>query len=367
MMYKILYLACFIWLSGIAPALAQQATAESTSAACTDGASALAEGDRLLAAGRYDAAMNTYGCAMQQAPDDYVPVAQHARAALLAGHYITADHDFYYLRGTLMAAHRGVIGSVIVDTSQALAAAPDDLSLHLFRGYANLWREQYEAALEDFQFVLERDPNNVFALIMSGTIALEDEKPEDAAQAFARAIELAPKNPDVYLEVAGIYDDIGITDKILDNVQATLELGSAPPLLYLARADGLTATGQPEAGAADYVHYLEIVAPEVTDGGTLTPGQPLTVALEPGKRVQFTFSASAGQHIDATTKARPDTTDTVAVILKPDGTPLRGNDDSLGLSAVVMTDAPQDGQYTLWLGSLEGFGKGKVTVTLALQ
>lgn len=72
---------------------------------------------------------------------------------------------------------------------------------NLLRGHANIQRNDLEVARRDFEQALQRDPNNIDALLALGAIAQRQGRPSDAEGWYQRALVANPSAPAVQAAV----------------------------------------------------------------------------------------------------------------------------------------------------------------------
>ena len=94
----------------------------------------------------------------------------------------------------------------------------------------------------------------------------------------------------------------------------------------------------------------------------LATGSSATLGLVPGRTYDIPLAAAAGQTIVFTTSSK-DFSDTILVLLAPDGTPILGNDDYKGWFAGFEWVAPATGTFRVRVASFEGVSTGTFVVT----
>ena len=93
-----------------------------------------------------------------------------------------------------------------LDRAVELAPAPDAIATHeAFGWYYYYGSRDYTAALEHFEFVRSREPNNVDALSRIGFIQRRLGKWDEAMEAIAKAIELDPQNSNLLIAQGQTY------------------------------------------------------------------------------------------------------------------------------------------------------------------
>lgn len=74
----------------------------------------------------------------------------------------------------------------------------------------------YEGEIQLSKSILEKDPNNVQALINLGNAYFDTERYQEAIDAYSRALVINPKNSDVRTDMGIMYRKLGQFDKALD-------------------------------------------------------------------------------------------------------------------------------------------------------
>jgi len=202
---------------------------------------------------------------------------------------------------------------------------------------ANLYitTQDYDSALDDFNTLIELDPENISYYENRASIYLSLNDLESAIAEYDRIAEIAPDNANNYL-TRGTYK--------------------------LLREDM-------EGGAADFLLYVQLIETDQVDMGALEPGDTATINMDFGRNHYFTFDAQEGD-VFTITAISPDTlVDPLIIILDEDGTPIYTNDDidpSIpDFNAMIEGwEAPADGTYTLIVSHAAAGSFGPVDVTL---
>jgi cytochrome c-type biogenesis protein CcmH/NrfG len=77
--------------------------------------------------------------------------------------------------------------------------------------------DNFQARIVQMQQVVARDPKNVQAWVQLGNDYFDTRQPQKAIDAYARALELKPNDPNVLTDQGVMYRDIGQFDKALAN------------------------------------------------------------------------------------------------------------------------------------------------------
>jgi len=120
----------------------------------------------------------------------------------------------------------GRVKDAVEEAQSALKTYPNDLAAH--RVLAHIYRSQIggdgsrtnegmiHRALEQFQFIADKDPKDVESLIMVGGLNRMLENSVDAEAAFKKALAIDPDNEDALVGLAGVYGERGDTKASTD-------------------------------------------------------------------------------------------------------------------------------------------------------
>jgi len=78
---------------------------------------------------------------------------------------------------------------------------------------------EIQARITQLQSVLARDPKNVQAWIQLGNDFFDTHQPQKAVEAYGRALELKPNDPDVLTDQGVMYKELGQFDKAIANFE----------------------------------------------------------------------------------------------------------------------------------------------------
>lgn len=81
-----------------------------------------------------------------------------------------------------------------------------------------------QARITALQQVVARDPTNVQAWVQLGNDFFDSRQPQKAVEAYGRALELRPTDPDVLTDQGVMYRDLGQFDKAVANFQKANQL-----------------------------------------------------------------------------------------------------------------------------------------------
>src|SRR5574341_149293 len=75
--------------------------------------------------------------------------------------------------------------------------------------------QQIFSTIEELKKTVEKDPENLQALITLGNLYYDASKFEEAVVYYQRALKLDPKNPDVWTDMGTMYRQLGNIDSSL--------------------------------------------------------------------------------------------------------------------------------------------------------
>jgi cytochrome c-type biogenesis protein CcmH/NrfG len=84
--------------------------------------------------------------------------------------------------------------------------------------------DNFQARITQMQQVVARDPKNVDAWIQLGNDYFDTRQPHKAIDAYARALELRPNNPNVLTDQGVMYRDVGQFERAIENFRKANEL-----------------------------------------------------------------------------------------------------------------------------------------------
>jgi tetratricopeptide (TPR) repeat protein len=100
---------------------------------------------------------------------------------------------------------------------QAVASAPDDVTLHLALGNALALNKRFEEAIREYRKVLRLYPESKAAWNNIGSVYRALGKPADALGAYRKAIALDPRYGLAYYNMGAVYDSQGYYDEAIEN------------------------------------------------------------------------------------------------------------------------------------------------------
>jgi len=242
-------------------------------------------GQANYAGGQYQAAVDDFSAALAHDPSNraalrgrgdayryYLDNPEAARAdydAALAAH--PDDLDLREDRA-IYAAERGDLATAEADLELLIAAEPADPDRHIARGFVRLALDRPDEAADDFARALQlAGPDNVGARYGRGAAALAADDPDEALPdlqyAAERADELADLwpilyagHPQVFVDLARAYAAVDSPDEAIAALDTAIAADDEWFLPHLLRARLLRERGDIPAARADLRRALELAA-----------------------------------------------------------------------------------------------------------
>jgi tetratricopeptide (TPR) repeat protein len=126
------------------------------------------------------------------------------------------------------------------------------------RAIADFRAGRLDSAEAGFRAVIERDPENVSALLYLGRIHRRQGRYEPAAERLREAVRIAPDDADVRRELGHLFADLRRPDQAIEQYRRAVELDPEASANWLALIRALRAAGSPEAD-----EWLRRAPPEV--------------------------------------------------------------------------------------------------------
>jgi tetratricopeptide (TPR) repeat protein len=116
----------------------------------------------------------------------------------------------------------GVLGGIIVTKmgSKNQLNAPAGGGVSMGAGSPG----DYQRRIAEAEKIVAQDPKNLQAWKQLGNDYFDTNQPQKAVQAYAKALELNPRDPDILTDQGIMYKNIGWYDKALQNFQKAQEI-----------------------------------------------------------------------------------------------------------------------------------------------
>jgi tetratricopeptide (TPR) repeat protein len=223
-------------------------------------------GNAHVALGQYNRAFQDFRKAAELMPRSAVPFNGRGTAHEELKRYHAAVRDLsraISLNSKYTAAYRhraeaylalGMYREAVADATQVFTLEPDlsDPDLLLLRARANVGDKKFNAAVDDFNKVIEAKPDLVDAYIERGMVFTQVRRFDDAIGDFNRAIELDPKSVKAYAMRATAKLQADAKDDALYDANQALQIDSNDPLALRVRANIYEALERPDDAITDY-------------------------------------------------------------------------------------------------------------------
>lgn len=350
-------LTLMVALGGSAKA-AEAAWANRTAERCT-----VETGQRFINEGRYEHAIREFTCVINAQPTEVEGYRGRSEARLLLGQYSDAYRDYALVTALVLPARPDAEEAILAGYAARLAIAPEDIPALTGASFASWVFFDYASAISLLDRLLGVRPDDVYGVLFRGSSRLLKGVTRAGGVAdLERAIALAPHSPDVRFIVADAYT-YGLPDPERAFAEATraLEWGLDTPRVHAILASAHLAFGDALAAAAHIQRHIELVTTELVPISPIDAGASLALDLAPGRTYEILVTAIAGESISITTRSR-DFTDTILVLLAPDGSPVVGSDDYKKFFAGIKWVASGTGTYRLRVTSFESVNTGVLVV-----
>lgn len=321
-------------------------------------------GQQLIDAGQFRQAIREFTCLIDRDPTAVEGYRGRIEAQLLLGRYSDALRDYTRVTAFVLPAHPDAEAAVVAGYLARLDSAPDAIPALTGLSFAHWYFFDYSAAIDVTGHLLEVQPGDVYGNLFLGSSRMLRGIPHSGGAAdLEQAIALAPTSPDVRFIVADAYTYGGEPDaqRAFDEAMLALEGGLDTPRIRAILASAYASFGDPAAAAAQIALHLELVTTELVAAPPLPAGSSASLGLVPGRTWEIPVPATAGSTVSISTGSK-DFTDTILVLLAPDGTPLVGSDDAKGYFAGISWVAPADATYRLRVTSFEAVSTGILLV-----
>jgi tetratricopeptide (TPR) repeat protein len=192
-------------------------------------------GALLVDRGRFDDAITDLDSAIALEPND--PEMSYHRARAYRG--------------------KGDFDKAEADLTRAIGMDPHPLFYNA-RGSTRLLARRLDAALADFDKVVELNPKMYVGHTNRAAVLVELGDLDAAAVSFGRAIEHAPKVLNSYTDRAQVYLKLGKAREALRDCDAALAISATFPLGYYVRGLAHEALGETAEAIADYRRHVAL-------------------------------------------------------------------------------------------------------------
>jgi hypothetical protein len=320
-------------------------------------------GQLFINEGRYERAIREFTCVIEARPTDVEGYRGRIEAELLLGQYSNAVRDYARVYALVEPAHPDFESDILAGYAARLAVTPEDIPALTGASFARWVFFDYAQAIHALNRLLGVRPDDVYGNLFRGSSRLLHRSTRAEGMAdLERAIALAPQSADVRFIVADAYT-YGQADPERAFAEASLALawGLDTPRIHAILASAYLAFGNDLAAAVHIQRHIELVTTELLTTSPLAAGVSMSMDLAPGRTYEIPVAAIAGETISIVTSSR-DFTDTILVLLAPDGTLVVGSDDYKQYFAGFERVAGATGTYRLRVTSFESVNTGTLVV-----
>lgn len=326
------------------------------------GACSAEDGQALIDQGRYRKAIAEFTCVIEAQPTGVDGYRGRIEAQLLLGWYSDALRD--YTRVTAYVLPVQPDAATVISAGYAARLAADPLNVPALTGasFGRWYFFQYAQATQLLNTLLSVSPDNVYGNLFRGSSRTLNGSAVLGVPDLDRAIELAPQSPDVRFIVADAYT-YGLPDPNRALHEATLALGGGldTPRVHAILGSAWHALGDQALSAWHIARHIDLVTAELVAAPVLGAGVSLALPLVPGRVYEIPVPVIAGETVSISTGSH-DYTDTILVLLGPDGTPVVASDDARVYYAALDWMAPATGTYTMRVTFFESVNTGVLGV-----
>ena len=251
----------------------------------------------LLARATYFADMQQFGKGLAETdaalaidPNDVKALHLAARFSLSLGDIDRAERDIILARKrvptdaavnttyamVLLARHATteafkVLQSVVVSHPDFIYAREQRAAIRILWGELQSARPEYEAALADYNFIIERSPPSARLFAMRARVFLVLDRPDSAAADLSAAVKLEPASFALLAERASAYMQTGLDELAVQDLNEVLGTTGGSPVYVMMRDDRAKLLSK-RARAYTHLHRFEDAARDavaaVSLGGT---------------------------------------------------------------------------------------------------
>jgi tetratricopeptide (TPR) repeat protein len=323
------------------------------------------EGQQLIDAGQYKAAIREFSCLIELDPTAVEGYRGRIEAQLMLGRFADAVRDYARVNAFVLPVHPDAERTIVAGYEARLAVAPNAITALTGQSFAYWWYFDYAAALHVLDQLLAASPNDLYGNLLRGSSRLLHGANRSGGVAdLETAIALAPTNPHVRFIVADAYTYGALPNaqRAFDEATRALQGGLDTPRVHAILAASYLAFGDLAAAAREIKIHFDLVTTQLVGTAPLAAGSSTSLGVVPGRAYEIPLVVSAGETVSIATSSK-DFFDTIIVLVAPDGTPVVGSDDYKAYFAGFVWVAPTAGTYRLRVTSFESVSTGVLSVT----
>ena len=177
---------------------------------------------------------------------------EEALPHVIRGTELSPDYAEAFIRLSEIYLKMGRYTESADAATRALSLSPDDLVARQFRGSALGAGGNPNAAVADFERILEIDPYNASAIFNLGLAYKETKKYDRAEAMFSQLIAIDPKFPNAFFERAFCRGRLGLFKEARDDLDMSLLIQPDHPPSYFFRGRAWEALGDLDKACADW-------------------------------------------------------------------------------------------------------------------
>src|SRR5262245_271969 len=219
------------------------------------------QGQQLIDTGRYKQAIGEFTCVIAAQPTGVEGFRGRIEAELLAGRFSDAAADHARVTAKVLPVHPDAHETILAGYDDRLSADPEDIAALTGASFAHCWFFDYAPALDLLEQLVAERPNDLYGNLLRGSNRMFLGIDTAAGEAdLERAIQLAPKSPDVRWVVADAYT-YAQPDSQRAFTEAThaLDWGLDTPRIHAILANAYMAFGDQAAAAAEIKTHIDQV------------------------------------------------------------------------------------------------------------
>jgi len=118
----------------------------------------------------------------------------------------------------------------LLSCGDELRAQQDHLDAHSSPAVVKRWKTQLKRLERDYQHFLHDHPRHARAMVAYGDLLYDEEDQDEAVRWWEKAIQVDPREPYAYNELANVYGHDGRAAKALEYYQTAIELAPTEPV-----------------------------------------------------------------------------------------------------------------------------------------
>ncbi|MBL8098087.1 MAG: tetratricopeptide repeat protein [Anaerolineales bacterium] len=147
---------------------------------------------------------------------------------------------------------------VIQDFDKVIQINPQDTTAYHNRGFAYFILGEYERAIQDYNQAIKINPQNANTFSSRGVAYLILSEYERAIQDFDKAIQIDPKFTEAYINRGSAYDNLGKYERAIQDFDKAIQINPQLPDAYYNRGIAYGFLGEYERAVQDFDKTIQI-------------------------------------------------------------------------------------------------------------